>query len=334
MYRSIGVRSAIFLYLYACGDLYGWDFPGSAAVRRYRESARAGDIDWAALKHLDYNSHVRKHCPADVLKRRRIDLRRVYEKLKASYSDYQGMWRVDRIILRQMDPGCQVEAVAACPRITLRDLVRSHGLRMSEAKRAGLINSAGKVFDVDDALDSACKTRSMPLDSAPRDSFRKNDTEPGYKRRRVDGDTYQSVKTPRFEARAHATADPAAQPQRTGQANVDPTGRPKPVQTHHRTRRYTEPAPEEDAGADDCDDQLAHKLLKLSFWQYAAVNKLWAKRVINRLASTAGYVVKFAGEVEELDKSRNARPQVDSVAATADEQLKELLDFDFQEDKR
>ena len=190
MYRSIGVRAAIFLYLYACGDLYGWDFPGSAAVRRYRESARASDIDWAALKHLDYNLYIWKHCPADVLKRRRIDLRRVYGKLKASYPDYQGMWRVDRVVLQQIDPGCQVEAVASCPRITLRDLVRSHGLRISEAKRAGLINSVGKVFDVDDALDSACKTRSMPPDSAPRDSFQRNDTEPGYKRRRVDGDTY------------------------------------------------------------------------------------------------------------------------------------------------
>ena len=140
MYRSIGVLAAIFLYLYTCGDLYGWDFPGSAAVRRYRESARPGNIDWAAIKHLDYNSHVRRHCPADVFKRRRIDLRRMYKKLKASYPDYQGLWRVDSIVLQQMDPGCQVEAVAACSRITLRDLVRSHGLRMSEAKRARLIN--------------------------------------------------------------------------------------------------------------------------------------------------------------------------------------------------
>ena len=333
MYRSIGVRAAIFLYLYACGDLYGWDFPGSAAVRRYRESARAGDINWAAIKYLDYNSHVRKHCPADVLKRRRIDLRRMYEKLKASYPDYQGLWRVDPIVLQQMDPGYQVEAVAACPRITLRDLVRSHGLRMSEAKRAGLINSVGKVFDVDDALDSARKARSMPPDSAPRDFFRRNDSEPGYKRRRVDGETYQSVKTPRYETRAHATADSTVQSERTGQANADPAGRPKPVQTQHRTRRYTEPAPEGDAGTEDCNDQLSNKILKLSFWQYAAANKLWAKKVISRLANTAGYVVKFAGEVEELDKSGNARPQVDSVVATADKRLKELPDFDVGEDK-
>ena len=73
--------------------------------------------------------------------------------------------------------------------------------------------------------------------------------------------------------------------------------------------------------------------MKLSFWQSAAVDKLWAKRVINRLASTAGYIVKFAGEVEELDESGNVRPQVDSVAATADERLKEIPDFDFEEDE-
>ena len=44
-YRIIGVRAAIFIYIYAYGNLYGQDFPGAKAVRQYRENTQASNID-------------------------------------------------------------------------------------------------------------------------------------------------------------------------------------------------------------------------------------------------------------------------------------------------
>ena len=272
MYKVIGVRAAILIWLYAAGEIYGWNFPGAKQARKFRGGPEGDTVPWDYAQDLDWAVHIKPSCYRETLVARQINLPDAFARLQKTHPHFSHL-RAEDVMSMEILTAAEERGVK---RARTGEERRDNDHPMYERGTFAPVNHARPHTPGQSAFHSTNQRLRPRYDSAYAEDMRAR-----LVRSREKAATGPDMfpKPPQ---------KPAETPNKSAGTAVEI---PKPRRTQASTRsdtngqRAATRAVEEDTN------------IKLSILQYAALNPGWRESMVKLLKD-----MPPSGGIEDLDR--------------------------------
>ncbi|KAJ2894962.1 hypothetical protein MKZ38_007066 [Zalerion maritima] len=267
-YKRIGVRAAIFMWLYEAGQIYGWTFPGAKYVKKLKKSPAGENIPWGFAKNLDWALHIKPNYPLSVLRAREISFTTAFQKLKKKYPKYSKLIAEDIAL---------IEVHISNPDITKEDIARQKGYRTFK-----------KLKNHHEGQDSDLEIFKAPKQNRPSSAPQENTQRKmamAYSQYRRQSNPKRPFPSPKQQDRIMVVDEKEAKDNR---------------------KRMAFDIREDPKGKKAATENLYRPIIRLSVLQYARKNPTWAKESANRLLRAAGLHAMQVVRTKEVDAQGNS----------------------------